>query len=187
MNTTHLEYLASQEWAQRLRTDLLPWIERVADLGEDVLEIGAGPGLTTDLLRERADRVTVVEIDDALAARLAQRLSGSNVSVVAADAANMAFETGRFSAVTAFSMLHHVSTVEQQDAILKEVCRVLRPGAGLFATDARDLDAIRKAHVGDTFLPLPTETLAARLEAAGFGEANIEIAEYEIRFAARKI
>jgi hypothetical protein len=27
MNRTHLEYLASSEWADRLQTDLLPWLE----------------------------------------------------------------------------------------------------------------------------------------------------------------
>lgn len=43
MNQAHLEFLASPAWAQMLETDLLPWIERVADLGDDVLEIGPGP------------------------------------------------------------------------------------------------------------------------------------------------
>jgi hypothetical protein len=37
-----------------LAKDLLPWVSSVADLGADVLEIGPGPGLTTDLLRKRA-------------------------------------------------------------------------------------------------------------------------------------
>lgn len=186
MNKMHLEFLASPAWAQRLRADLLPWIDRVAELGDDVLEIGPGPGLTTDLLRERTEHVTAVEIDDTLAARLAERLSGSNVDVVRGDAARMAFQTNRFSAVTAFSMLHHVSSAEHQDAILKEICRVLRPGGGLFATDARDLEAIRNGHEGDTFLPLPVGTLARRLEVAGFAQIELEIADYEIRFSARK-
>jgi protein-L-isoaspartate O-methyltransferase len=67
VNRGHLEYLASDEWASALRTDLLPWLEEVGDLGEDVLEIGPGPGLTTDLLRDRTARVTAVEIDQDLA------------------------------------------------------------------------------------------------------------------------
>jgi ubiquinone/menaquinone biosynthesis C-methylase UbiE len=186
MNRSHLEYLASPAWAERLRADLVPWIERVADLGDDVLEVGPGPGLTTDLLRERAGRVTAVELDDALATKLALRLATSNVEVVTGDATRLAFEADRFSAVTAFSMLHHVPTAEQQDAILREACRVLRPGGGLFATDARDLDAIRQGHEDDTFVPLPPETLVGRLEAAGFSDVQIEVGDYEIRFSARK-
>jgi SAM-dependent methyltransferase len=186
MNKTHLDYLASPEWAQGLRSDLLPWIARVAVLGDDVLEIGPGPGHTTDLLRERAGHVTAVETDDELAARLSARLAGSNVDVIAGDAAGMAFATGRFSAVTAFSVLHHVSSADRQDAILRESCRVLRPGSGFFATDARDLEGIRKAHDGDTFLPLPLDTVQERLEAAGFTEIRLEVADYEIIFSARK-
>jgi len=45
------EFLASPDWARMLETDLLPWLGRVADLGDDVLEVGPGPGLTTDKLR----------------------------------------------------------------------------------------------------------------------------------------
>jgi len=33
-----------------LERDLLPWVASVTDLGDDVLEVGPGPGLTTELL-----------------------------------------------------------------------------------------------------------------------------------------
>jgi SAM-dependent methyltransferase len=186
MNEAHLNYLASPEWAARLESDLLPWIERVAKLGNDVLEIGPGPGLTTDILRRRSVRVTAVEMDSALAKSLAQRLQGTNVDVVEGDAAALAFDSDRFSAATAFSVLHHVPTGAQQDRILGEILRVLAPGGGLFATDARDLENIRKAHENDTFHPLPTDTLVRRLERIGFQHINVEIAEYEIRVVAYK-
>jgi hypothetical protein len=55
VNQTHLEYLASEQWAETLKIELLPWIDRVGSLGDEVLEIGPGPGRSTDLLRERAD------------------------------------------------------------------------------------------------------------------------------------
>jgi len=51
MNELHLQFLGSPDWAKMLEVDLLPWIEGAGDLGDDVLEIGPGPGLTTDLLR----------------------------------------------------------------------------------------------------------------------------------------
>ena len=59
MNESHIEILSSPRWAEMLERDLLPWVDSVADLGDDVLEIGPGPGLTTDLLRAahgQADR-----------------------------------------------------------------------------------------------------------------------------------
>lgn len=186
MNETHLQYLASPEWAARLEADLLPWIERVADLGEDVLEVGPGPGLTTDILRHRAAKVTAIEIDQALASKLADRLRDTNVDVLEGDATAMEFDSNRFSAVTAFSVLHHLPSAIEQNRILSEILRVLAPGAGLFATDARDLDVIRDAHDGDTFIPLPIDTLVSRLESIGFSDIELELADYEIRFAAHK-
>jgi ubiquinone/menaquinone biosynthesis C-methylase UbiE len=186
MNQTHLDYLVSPEWAKRLRADLIPWMDRTAQLGDEVLEIGPGPGLTTDILRERTKHVTAVEIDDGLAASLAQRLLNSNVDVVHGDAAELAFPDNHFSAVTAFSMLHHVSTSGAQDAIFREVFRILRQGGGLFATDALDLEPIRHAHEDDVFNPLPIETLRDRLKDAGFENIELEIGDYEIRFSARK-
>jgi SAM-dependent methyltransferase len=185
MNESHLRYLASTEWADRLETDLLPWIKRVAVLGDDVLEIGPGPGLTTDILRRRAAKVTAVEIDHALFVGLADRLHGTNVDVVEGDARALEFESSRFSAVTAFSVLHHVPSVVEQDRVLREIVRVLAPGAAFFATDGRDIDAVREGHRDDTFVPLDPETLVARLESIGFVAVELEIAEYEIRFVAR--
>ena len=105
MNETHLQFLASPAWANLLQTELLPWIEAAGDLGDDVLEIGPGPGLTTDILRERVPHVTAVEIDPSLGEALRDRLAGTNVDVLVADAARS--ETGlpgdRFSAAACFS------------------------------------------------------------------------------------
>jgi SAM-dependent methyltransferase len=186
VNQAHLEFLASPEWARTLETDLLPWIDRVADLGDDVLEVGPGPGLTTDLLRARTTRVTAVELDNALAGALARRLGGTNVEVIHADARNTGLATERFSAATCFSVLHHISTRQAQDEVFAEIYRVLRPGAGLFATDSRDLDVIRHGHVDDTFVPLPEDTIVPRLEHAGFIDVDVEVGDYQLRFAARK-
>jgi len=186
MNQLHLQFLASPEWAARLESDLLPWIERVATLGDDVLEVGPGPGMTTDILRHRAPRVTAVELDAALAESLAARLSGSNVDVHRGDARALPFASDRFSSATCFSVMHHVPTAESQDRVLAEVLRVLRPGAGFFATDARDTPLLRQAHHDDTFVPLPTDTLVERLERIGFVDVKLELTEYELRLSAVK-
>lgn len=185
MNRTHLDYLASDLWKERLEADLIPWIDRVADLGDDVLEIGPGPGLTTDILRTRTAHVTAVELDDDLAAALALRLAGTNVEVLHADAATVDLPTGRFSAATCFSMLHHVPTPQLQDEVLASIHRLLRPGAALFAVDTRDVDFLRDAHEDDTFVPLDEHTLPDRLAAAGFTACDLEVGEYELRFVAR--
>jgi 16S rRNA A1518/A1519 N6-dimethyltransferase RsmA/KsgA/DIM1 with predicted DNA glycosylase/AP lyase activity len=127
MNEGHLQFLASPEWARMLETDLLPWLLDVADLGDDVLEVGLGPGLTTDHLRGRTPRLTALEVDDHLATALAARLSGTNVEVICADATDSGLPSERFSAVTCFSMLHHVPSSELQNLLLAELHWVLRP------------------------------------------------------------
>jgi len=182
----HLKFLASPEWARMLETDLLPWLLDVAELGDDVLEVGPGPGLTTDLLRQHTAKVTAVEVDAPLAAALAERMSGTNVDVLHCDATDTGLPSGRFSAATCFSVLHHVPAPDLQDRLFAELHRVLRPGGVFAGTDSRDLDTIRAAHVGDVFVPVDPDTLAARLERVGFSDVGIEVGEYQIRFNASR-
>jgi SAM-dependent methyltransferase len=186
MNDSHLQFLASPAWAAMLETDLLPWLTGVADLGDDVLEVGPGPGLTTDVLRRLTSRLTAVEVDGALAAALADRMSGTGVEVRHGDAADTGLADGRFSAVTCFAMLHHVPSPGRQDQVFAEVHRVLRPSGVFIATDALDNQAVRQGHLDDIFVPIDPETLPARLEAAGFTDVSVECGAYDLRFHARK-
>jgi SAM-dependent methyltransferase len=186
VNRSHIEFLSSPRWAEMLETDLLPWVLTVGDLGGDVLEIGPGPGLTTDLLRQRTERITAVEVDAVLAAQLADRLAGTNVDVINCDATNTALDSNWFSAATCFSMLHHMATPPDQDLLFSEVTRVLRPGGIFVGVDSRDLDPIRHNHEGDTFTPVPPATLPGRLNAAGLADVRLDEDSYQIRFVARK-
>jgi SAM-dependent methyltransferase len=186
MNETHLQFLASDQWAEMLDTELLPWVEQVGDLGADVLEVGPGPGRTTDLLRERATYVTAVEMDERLADELRTRLAGSNVAVITGDGTETGLDADRFSTVTAFSVLHHIPSPEAQDRLFAELSRVLRPGGVFVGTDSRDTEMIRLGHADDTFVPVDPETLPARLQAAGFTDVDVDMTEFHIRFVARK-
>lgn len=186
MNQGHLDFLSSPEWAEMLRTDVLPWVDAAGDLGDDVLEIGPGPGLTTDLLRQLVDQLLAVEVDASLASPLRERMAGTNVEVLCADATASGLESDRFSAVTCFSMLHHMPAPELQDRLFAEVHRVLRPGGIFVGIDSLDLDFIREGHVDDTFVPVDPGDLGARLELAGLGELVLDVGDYQSRFVARK-
>jgi len=163
-----------------------PWLERSVELGDDVLEIGPGPGLTTDLLRERVARVTAIEIDADLAEGLTTRLSGTNVEVIQGDATHSGLPDNRYSATTCFSMLHHMPSPEIQDQLFAEIARVLRPGGTFIGEDPMDSDFVRRSHVGDTFVPLDPDGLGPRLEEAGLGKVNIKASVGRIRFTATK-
>ena len=130
MNQSHLQLLASDDWRLLLKDYLLPFAfgdRSHDDLGVDVLEIGPGPGLTTDLVRGDLVKLTAIELDPILARALSDRLTGTNVEVVEGDATVMPFESARFTGAMTFTMFHHVPTADLQDQLLGEIFRVLQP------------------------------------------------------------
>ena len=186
MNKAHLEFCSSPEWARLVEDELLPWVLDGCELGDDLLEVGPGPGLTTDVLRQKAARVTAVELDLALAANLATRLAGSNVTVIAGDVTRLPFPAGRFSSAACLTMLHHIPSPELQNAALAELARVLRPGGVLAGSDGLDTPARQEIHEGDVFVPVDPDTLEARLRAAGFTDARVAVSGDRLKFAATK-
>ncbi len=82
-------------------------------------------------------------------------------------------------------MLHHVPTPEQQDRLLAEVQRVLRPGGLLVGTDSTASDSLAELHEGDIYVPVDPDTLPARLAGAGFVDVVVESLEGRFRFLAR--
>jgi SAM-dependent methyltransferase len=173
VNREHLELCASDGWRDVLRDLIIPYALADARLGDDVVEVGPGPGMTTDLLRGGLVKLTAVELDASLATALAERLEGTNVEVVNADATDMPFDTGRFSGAVSFTMLHHVPTAELQDQLFAEVARVLAPGALFVASDSVASEELEALHDGDPYNPVDPETVGARLERAGFTVVDV--------------
>ena len=173
MNKEHLEVCASDEWRETLRDLIIPYALADARLGDDVLEVGAGPGLTTDLLRTDLEKLTAVELDEDLAAALAERLAGTNVEVVPADATAMPFEDGRFTGAVSFTMLHHVPTAALQDQLFAEVARVLRPGGTFVASDSVASAELAEFHHDDVYNPVDPATVEDRMLGAGFREVSV--------------
>ena len=173
MNIFHRWYCGSERWARAMREVGLPRTLEGLDLGDDLLEVGPGPGVTTDWLRDRVARLTAIEVDSKLAAKLTDRLAGTNVTVVEGDATRMSFPDGSFSGAVCFTMLHHVPTPELQDRLLAETARVLRPGAPFAGMDSTPSLTWNVAHLFDTRVPVDPDTFAARLERAGFVDANV--------------
>jgi SAM-dependent methyltransferase len=178
VNREHLEFCASDEWREVLRDYVIPYALDGARLGDDVLEVGPGPGMATDLLRTRVARLTALELDEGLAAALRDRLAGANVDVVQGDATAMPFEDARFSGAVSFTMLHHVPTAALQDRLFAEVARVLRPGATFVASDSVASDELAAFHRDDVYNPVDPDTVGPRLRAAGFGGVTVRRNEF---------
>ncbi len=186
MNRGHAVLCSSGWWARTVERELLPWGLAGADLGEDVLEIGPGFGATTRVLARRPGSLTVVELSEGYCKRLRQTLD-DDVEIVQADATDMPFADGRFSAVVCFTMLHHVPSRELQDRLLGEVSRVLRAGGVFAGTDSLGTGrAFKLLHIHDTLVPVSPDRLPARLERAGLVEPSIDAGGRSFRFRARK-
>jgi len=185
MNENHARVCPSPEWAAHIQNDILPSLVQHADLGEDLLEIGPGPGAATEWLRDRVKRLTVLEIDEAAAAKLAERYTGSNVEVVVGDATKLSYPDGSFDSVGSFTMLHHVPTMALQNKILAEALRVLRPGGVLIASDSLASDGLHHFHEGDTYYPIDPGTVVSRLQTIGFGALTVMIDD-RLKFIAHK-
>lgn len=195
MNSLHLEHLATDEWRATLRDRVLPFAFgslTPGALGSDALEVGPGPGLTTDLLRGELEKLTAIEIDRDLAAALAARMAeaevgtGADVEVVEADATAMPFEDHRFTGAVTFAMFHHVPTADLQDRVLAEIFRVLRPGGLLIANDSVASEELAAFHIDDIYNPVDPATLGNRLNTIGYTDVMVRINPYAWACHARR-
>jgi len=183
MNRFENWFCATSLWRGITQKQVLPWLLAGTDLGEHVLEIGAGAGAATQELRRRAARVTSLEYGQHLAAKLAARIrsvdgnpgAGASASptnrydaVLRGDATTLPFPNETFSAVLAVLMLHHLRSNEAQDRAFRESLRVLRPGGVFLVLEIEDSWLNRISHIRSTFVPLAVDEVPARFSAAGF-------------------
>jgi SAM-dependent methyltransferase len=186
MNYLHRRLCRSERWKQTVEKYAMPWTLENVRLGDNVLEVGPGPGVTTDLLRAHVAHLTCVEIDRAMADSLARRTAGGNVTVLCEDATAMSLPSASFDAAVSFTMLHHVQSPALQDRLLDEVARVLRPGGMFAGSDSIYSPFLRVLHIFDTMVLVDPHTFPSRLEAAGFVDVSVDTNPYALRFRATK-
>jgi len=174
MNRLETWFCGSSFWRYVTRRQLLPWILQGSELGEHVLELGAGLGAATEELRSRAARVTSLEYDHAFAAKLGSRVRNASVTVIQGDAATLPFSDGTFSSAIAILMLHHLRSSELQDRAFAELWRVLRPGGVFLAFEIQDAWMHRVGHMRSTFVPVTPASAFARLTTAGFSKVTVD-------------
>ena len=185
MNKNHANLLGTAEWAAYLHEEILPVVTDGVDLGDDLLEIGPGPGAATEWLRHRVKRLVALELEPAAAAALGARFAGTNVEAVVGDATALPYPDESFDSVGMFTMLHHVPTCALQNAILAGALRALRPGGTLIGSDSLPSDGLHQFHEGDTYNPVEPAALLTRLQTIGFAEITITVG-HTLLFRARK-
>jgi hypothetical protein len=78
-----------------------------------------------------------------------------------------------------------VPTAAQQNAILAEVLRVLRPGGVLIGSDSLASNDLHHFHAGDTYNPVEPAAFLTRLQTLGFGPITLTV-DRGLTFTARK-
>jgi SAM-dependent methyltransferase len=173
MNGFHRWYCGSGHWRRHLQQEVLPEVLSGVELGPRVLEIGPGGGAATAQLAYLAPGLVAAELDNGLARKLRATFPPSQVRIVRANGAALPFHDGSFDAIVCTTMLHHVPNAELQDGLLREACRVLRPGGRLCGSDNLTSLLFRLAHIGDILTPVDPKTLSQRLTAAGFRDVSV--------------
>ncbi len=113
-----------------------PLLERLGGRleGLEVLEIGCGRGVGTELILERfgARKVVALDLDEEMVERARRRLARygrERLELRVGDVTRLGFEDRSFDAVVNFAAIHHVP--DWQSAIA-EVARVLKPGGRFY-------------------------------------------------------
>ncbi len=141
--------------------------------GESVLEPGCGAGRLTEVLAARvgpAGSVVGFDVSTAMLARAAGRGLPPWARVVRASASRVPVADGSADLAVCFSVFPHL---EDREAALAELARVVRPGGRAWVAHLACRDAINGFHEGldgpvrHHLLPT-TDELAAMLSDAGF-------------------
>jgi ubiquinone/menaquinone biosynthesis C-methylase UbiE len=186
MRDPHQEFFDSlaAEWDLRFTAEDL---ERLSNLvgslevhqGMDILDLGCGTGVLFDMLRRKVGpdgSVTGVDFSREMARVAHRNFPFDNVNVVEADVCNLPFHDSVFDMAVSFAAFPHFA---DKQLALKEIGRVLKPGAMLYIIHLQSSKDIEQVHrrigapvAGDT---LPTQEELRRMFAAScFTDVNIE-------------
>jgi ubiquinone/menaquinone biosynthesis C-methylase UbiE len=140
-----------------------------------VLDIGTGRGFTAvELARRGADVTTLDMSEEMLKSAWLHAIDtgvAERIEFHLTDGGDLPFEEGSFEVVTMINVLHHM---ENPDAVLPEIARVLMPGGRLVVSDFTDkgfdiLEEIHRqeGHGHDRHAGETVDGFAARLDEAG--------------------
>ncbi len=185
MNAEHQAFCSSPEWTECIHNEVLEPLLAGLDLGDEMLELGPGPGAATSWLCQRVGSLVALELDREAAARLADEHGDGNVEVIVGDCTDIPFAEETFDSVATFTMLHHLPTTARQYATLTEALRVLRPGGLLVGSDSLANTELHDFHIGDTYNPIDPARLLVALQVLGYSKITVSVG-WDLRFSARK-
>jgi len=140
-------------------------------VGESVLDVGTGNGLSLRHLASRVGEGTVVGVDHSpVMCRRAEKNNKSlidegPVSIVCACSDDLPFETGYFDAAMSVHTLYFWDPAEPH---LKEIARVLRPGGKLVLAFRSDADPATSDFPNSIYTFRSIEDIESLADSCGF-------------------
>ena len=153
------------------------FVDFAALAGKDVLDVGCGSGIATQLLAEAGAQVTAVDLTQWAVETTRRRLAafGLEADVRQADAEALPFAEASFDLVFSWGVIHHSSDM---DRALGELVRVCRPGGQLVLMVYHRRSLFFLVYRGfQRFLPL-ARRLGLHFEGARAGETEGLIARH---------
>ena len=184
MNAGEHLICSSSLWRHLTARRLLPWLLSGVELGDHLLEIGAGYGAATAELQTRASRITALEYNCSAVNRLARQFRNRGIGIVRGNASQLPFPDQTFSSALAILVLHHLRTSELQDQVFAEAFRVLRSGGIFVCFEISHHWLHRIAHVGSIYAPVDPASVFPRLSAAGYSDVSLDTRRGGFRFKA---
>ena len=123
-----------REWlSEAFENRIRSWLARQFTPNDDVLELGCGTGIFSEMIAGRVRHLTATDFSTEMLERAGQRLSAyDNVETRKEDACNVSFADGMFDAVLTVNLFHHAG---EPAAVARECNRVVRPGGRVVVID----------------------------------------------------
>jgi ubiquinone/menaquinone biosynthesis C-methylase UbiE len=169
---THLNL---RRWAEC--TTLIEWLDPHAS--ERILDIGCGDGWWDHRIARRGAHVVGVDVSERALALAEQKNKCALTEFHKVDAENLPFESSSFDKAVSMCVIEHF---QDEDRVLSEVARVLKPGAPfILSADSLTNPGIRQDELSrhrtryavNTFYTI--DLLRKKLDSAGF---DLEHAHY---------
>ncbi len=126
---------AAKEWdiSRGAPTRIKKQIIRPVKKGMRVLDLGCGNGLMANTVMSLGGQYVGADISGKLIAlckkRYASYIKTKQAEFVTADAAKLPFKKNSFDFAVSFAVMHHIPSAEMRVKFLRELYRVMKPGA----------------------------------------------------------